>query len=1456
MFFQSPPTPPSGGGLSDSQFERLQNSITRAVESGFKNAKFEKTTSDAKRDGYYTGREYIGREYGQSPTNVLGYKKQFEQIEGELKKIADIRLDPLGTINEQVYKLQVGTKDVFSLFGQGRELSTGIASAIGEARFSIMEMGGDADSAFRILQDALETTNRSNLSNAKYVDDLFATTKVTGQSVRELVGGFDKVGISASQISGTMKDVVDYAASVGLNVKAVSDTLIRNFEKLNLYNFQGGVQGLTRMAAQATMLKMDMSKTLALADELLSPEKAIDMAAGLQRLGVSTSALIDPLRLMDMAQNDPEQLQKEIVNLTKQYTYFNEETKKTEILPGAQRYLRELAPMLGMTKEDLANMAIQSGTIERKLSEIKMPGIVQTEEDKMLFANLAELNKEGKYEITYKDDEGIQKTQTLEDISKLTYEGQQEVMNQIRETQKLKDMDMKDVALKQLSTAEETNNLLKSMGAKPLATIGASRLGFEAVETGGALSRTTMKTTVDTATESLGLSTEKLRELDNEIIGFIDDLAAAAKNGQLDFQNLSDAIEGKFKKAMETGGSALTDLMNEQGEIDPTKLYQKFDTIIDEIKNKGLEVGTSFTKNFTEAAEKEIETSSSRLAKSVLSAIMSAMGNPEGTTPEGSSTTILGSVTPQESVTLDEETGPDGNQPVVNNNTNTTAKDAIINNYNTISLLEKDNVAIGRDGMMVGTDLMSLKERFGDMSLDLSKGLSSTVEEIKSGFRSILEKTQFPLSTQTDTGIEPKLLSDNLNITLNPELAPEFAKIYKEVRDIGKSIPLSFSFELPVFDFDFKTDKNMDSYEEFKKSLENQTIKPNIPTEDHKLKFTADKVEGLDQVNEKIGEVKSTKIEIPLEITDKSKDEPITRKVEASLDETNVSTMVKDLFSEKRMNIGFEFKNREEFEKLSNEFDELTKEKKINVTQEEFKSEIPTEQTLNIKLKQDEFVSNVPEEQISHLKLDYNKENTNSLYDQISEKFGDPFKLTFEQEKFESTIPSEQILKIKPVEENFETKIPEEQSFKLNYEFSNKSDFDKTIEELYKTKDPYNIKFVSEKFETDIPESKTIKINTEQEKFESNIPQEQSFKLNYDFINKTDFDKVLEGLDKTKDVHKLKFEQEKFESNIPQSETIKVKTEQEKFESTIPKEQTSHIKFNYDKDKTNTLFDEVNEKFGTPLELKFNEEKLKPILPEETELKFKYNFVNQDETQTLIEKMSSDNEFKLFADNESLIKANENVGSIFDKDFKVTPKLDETPLLNTKLPDMEQNVLINKPSDTEITSLKEQFEEKFEPLKANFQLPQSMIDQSNLTGLNENQSTTSRFIDRTRLFGNENNNITQQSTTDVLMKMLMDRSTSPNMTEIPIAQPITPIMNEIPSTNNLPMATANAKMEFGELKIVHEIKVNSGNVDPAVVGQAFAQLTRDPSFVKTLESRIKDIQGGMGQQVQMNPMSA
>jgi hypothetical protein len=51
------------------------------------------------------------------------------------------------------------------------------------------------------------------------------------------------------------------------------------------------------------------------------------MAASLQRLGVSTSALLDPLALMDMGQNNPAELQNQIVEMTKQFTYFDEKNK-------------------------------------------------------------------------------------------------------------------------------------------------------------------------------------------------------------------------------------------------------------------------------------------------------------------------------------------------------------------------------------------------------------------------------------------------------------------------------------------------------------------------------------------------------------------------------------------------------------------------------------------------------------------------------------------------------------------------------------------------------------------------------------------------------------------------------------------------------------------------------------------------------------------------------------------------------------------------------------------------------------------------------------------------------------------------------------------------------------------------------------------------------------------------
>jgi hypothetical protein len=78
-----------------------------------------------------------------------------------------------------------------------------------------------------------------------------------------------------------------------------------NMEKMNRYQFDGGVAGLAKMAAQASMLRFDMAQTFSFADRMLTPENAINMASAFQRLGVTAGNLVDPFVLMNESINDP-----------------------------------------------------------------------------------------------------------------------------------------------------------------------------------------------------------------------------------------------------------------------------------------------------------------------------------------------------------------------------------------------------------------------------------------------------------------------------------------------------------------------------------------------------------------------------------------------------------------------------------------------------------------------------------------------------------------------------------------------------------------------------------------------------------------------------------------------------------------------------------------------------------------------------------------------------------------------------------------------------------------------------------------------------------------------------------------------------------------------------------------------------------------------------------------------
>ncbi len=254
-------------------------------------------------------------------------------------------------------------------------------------------MGGNFEDIKKFQLDISKELGRNIVLNQDLYKDLYAAQQVTGQNVQGIVKNFKDVGANTYQAIEGMQKVVDVSRQSGVNAQAVSGQVLKNMDAMNKFTFQGGVEGMAKMAAQAVSLRFDMSQVLKISENLFDPENAIEMAASLQRLGAQQSALLDPLKLMDMGQNDPAELQNQIVQLSQQFVQLNEKGQ-FEIMPGARRQLREISKAIGINYEDFSKMALGAADLDKKMSEINFGGKF-TEEQRNLIANMAEMGKGG-----------------------------------------------------------------------------------------------------------------------------------------------------------------------------------------------------------------------------------------------------------------------------------------------------------------------------------------------------------------------------------------------------------------------------------------------------------------------------------------------------------------------------------------------------------------------------------------------------------------------------------------------------------------------------------------------------------------------------------------------------------------------------------------------------------------------------------------------------------------------------------------------------------------------------------------------------------------------------------------------------------------------------------------------------------------------------------------------------
>lgn len=382
----------------------------------------------------------------------------------ELKSL----IDP-SSYKDVIVELDKAALSALKQFGQGQAMAQKMREAIADATKGVMELGGDMNKVLQIQNDVASTLGRNITVSAQASKDLFATTEVTGQSVRKIVEGMADVGISSIDATKEMKKVVDIARESGVNAQSVSETVLSNMEAINKYNFEGGVSGLAKMAAQATMLRINMSQTLGLAEKVFDPEGAIKVAASLQRLGVAQSELLDPLRLMDLSQNDPAELQNQIVKMSQQFVQLGKDGN-FEIMPGAKRQLREISEAMGISYGELTKMALGSADLDRKLKEIKFPDTF-TKEQKNLIANMAQM-KDGKYVVSV---EGKEKEVSLLDENEI---------KKLEEAASKAPPTMEELAKEQVGFLDSIDYNIAALVASPKLGIAASKpvgTGIEAI---------------------------------------------------------------------------------------------------------------------------------------------------------------------------------------------------------------------------------------------------------------------------------------------------------------------------------------------------------------------------------------------------------------------------------------------------------------------------------------------------------------------------------------------------------------------------------------------------------------------------------------------------------------------------------------------------------------------------------------------------------------------------------------------------------------------------------------------------------------------------------------------------------------------------------------------------------------------------------------------------------------
>lgn len=279
-------------------------------------------------------------------------------------------------------------------------------------------LGMEFKDIYKFQTGYADATEKSIILTKEQVGSMAALSRNTGEEAISVASkNLDVFATSANATIDYLAKGTARAAMDGLNVKKFSDAFANNIKLASKFTFREGITGIQKMTLLSQKLKFNMESIGTAMDKFSSLEGALDAGAKLQVLGGSFAQNFgNPLEAMSEALLDGEAFTKRIIDSVSATAKFNSKTGELDLAPIDKLRLKGAAEALGVSYDELHNMATQSRKEEMIGATVKGKGL--NEEQISYLTNKAQYNTAtGKWHLT--DASGQMLPQ---DISQMTAE--------------------------------------------------------------------------------------------------------------------------------------------------------------------------------------------------------------------------------------------------------------------------------------------------------------------------------------------------------------------------------------------------------------------------------------------------------------------------------------------------------------------------------------------------------------------------------------------------------------------------------------------------------------------------------------------------------------------------------------------------------------------------------------------------------------------------------------------------------------------------------------------------------------------------------------------------------------------------------------------------------------------------------------------------------------------------